>query len=62
MAESSLVKKLGVKPDHTMLIMNAPEGYMQTLGALPEGVEVKTGPQGTFDLEQLFVGSKADVD
>ena len=42
MAESSLVKKLGVKPDHTMLIMNAPEGYMQTLGALPEGVEVKT--------------------
>ncbi len=64
MAESSLIKKLGIKPGHKVLIMNAPDGYMQTLGALPEGAEVKTSAAGipNFDFVQLFVYNKADVD
>jgi hypothetical protein len=62
MAETTIVKKLGIKPGYKLLILNAPEGYLKTLGALPEGVEVKTDLQGTFDAVQLFVYSKADVD
>ncbi len=64
MAESSLIKKLGIKPRQKILIMNAPDGYMQTLGTLPEGAEVKTSAKGTsnFDCVQLFVYNKADID
>jgi len=35
MVESPLVKKLGIKSGQTVLIMEAPEGYIQTLGTLP---------------------------
>jgi hypothetical protein len=68
MAETPLVKKLGIKPGYKLLILNAPEGYLTTLGALPEGVEVRTeakdtvGISGPFDAVQLFAHSKADVD
>jgi hypothetical protein len=65
MADSSLVKKLGIKPGHKLLILNALDRYLKLLGALPEGVEVKTDAKdakGAFDGVQLFVYSKADVD
>jgi hypothetical protein len=62
MAETSVIKKLGIKPGHKLLILNAPEAYLITLSVLPEGVEVKTEAKGTFDAVQLFVYSKADVD
>jgi hypothetical protein len=62
MTEGSLVKKLGIKPGQKMLILNAPEGYIQTLGTLPAGNEVKTAAEGTFDFVQLFVRNKADID
>lgn len=62
MAESPLIKKLGIKPGQKMLILNVPEGYIQALGALPAGNEVETAPGGTFDFVQLFVRNKADID
>jgi hypothetical protein len=62
MAESPLIKKLGIKPGQKMLILNAPEGYMQALGTLPAGAKVKTSAGGAFDFVQLFVRNKADID
>jgi hypothetical protein len=62
MTESSLIKKLGIKPSQKMLILNAPEGYIQTLGTLPAGNEVKAAAGGAFDFVQLFVRNKADID
>ena len=62
MTENPLVKKLGIKPGQKLLIMNAPEEYIQMLGALPKDAEVKTSPEGTFDFVQLFVRNKEDVD
>jgi hypothetical protein len=62
MAETSLIKKLGIKPGQKILIMNAPEGYIQTLGSLPENAEVQTSAEGKFDFVQVFVQNKADVD
>jgi hypothetical protein len=62
MAESSLVKKLGIKPGQRMLIMNAPEDYIQMLGVLPEGAEVKTSAGEIFDFVQVFVYNQADID
>ncbi len=62
MADTSLIKKLGIKPGQKLLILNAPDGYLATLGTLPEGAEVKTNADGTFDLVQIFLYNKADVD
>jgi hypothetical protein len=62
MADTSLIKKLGIKPDHKLLILNAPEGYLETLSSLPEGTERKTRAEGSFDLVQIFLYNKVDVE
>lgn len=63
MADSPLTRKLGIKPGHRLLIVNAPEGYREKLVPLPEGVKMYiTAEGGTFDFILLFVKSKADVD
>ncbi len=65
MADTSLIKKLGIKPKHRVLILNAPEGYAEQLKAtLPEGVELVTSPTtaGNSDVVLQFVGNKADVE
>jgi hypothetical protein len=61
-AETPLLDKLKIKPGQKLLILNAPDGYMQLLGPLPQGTEVKTGGAGIFDWVQVFVRSKAEVD
>ena len=62
MAASPLTKKLGIKAGHKVLVMNAPEGYLDSLTDLPQGIEPTTIADGTFDFVQVFVSSKADVD
>ena len=51
-----LPKKLGIKPGHRVLLLGAPRGFEQTLGALPEGVAVANASRGTkpFDVIVLF--------
>jgi hypothetical protein len=61
MADSSLAKKLGLKPGWRALILNAPDGYRALLDPLPEGVDLTTTPDGTFDFVQLFAKNKADL-
>ena len=36
-----LPKKLGIKPGSVVRIIGAPKGFRKTLGALPEGVELR---------------------
>jgi hypothetical protein len=62
MPASSLVKKLLLKPDYRYLLLNAPEGFLAELGELPPGVQLAEKPGGVFDLVQIFVKSKADLD
>jgi hypothetical protein len=61
MAASSLAKKLGLKPGRRALILNAPDGYRELLDPLPEGVDVTTTPDGTFDFVQVFAKNQADL-
>src|SRR5258708_38886870 len=63
--DQSTIKKLGIKPGQKVLILNAPQAYVQSLGVLPEGTSItegKTPPGGQFDLVQYFAHSKAEVD
>lgn len=62
MAETPLAKKLGIKAGHKVLVFNAPGDYLQMLGALPEGVELAASTGGSFDVVQVFVRSKAEID
>ncbi len=62
MADSPLTKRLGIKAGQRVLILNAPEGYRELLGELPEGVDLSTSADGLFDVVQAFVHDKADID
>ena len=62
MAGSPLVRKLGIKPGHRVLIMNAARNYSETLGDLPDEVKIETEADGVFDFIQVFVRNKADID
>lgn len=62
MSETPLYKKLGIKPGFKVLIMNAPEGYLDQLGQVPENVEVSTTGGSSYDFVQVFVTNKADVE
>jgi hypothetical protein len=55
LAKASLVKKLRIQPGQRLLILNPPSGYIESLGDLPEGVEVSEKPEGKFDFVHLFV-------
>ncbi len=62
MAESALVKKLKLKPGQRAAIVNAPDGYLQELSPLPGGVQVAEKLSGKFDLVQVFVKNKAELE
>ena len=62
MPESSLVKKLLVKPDNRVLLLNAPAGYPGLLGELPPGTTLDENPSGQYELVQAFVKSKAEAE
>ncbi len=62
MASKSVSAKLGIKAGYSILIVNAPDRYEETLGELPEGVSVESTAEGPFDMIQTFVRDKADVD
>lgn len=57
---TSVTKKLQIKANNTVRVINAPDGF--ELGDLPEGAKVVDKGNGPFDCVQLFVYTKADVD
>ncbi|SRR5579884_4061107 len=59
--DNSLVKKLLIKPGYSILLINAPAGYREELGTLPDGAQIVETPQQTADMVQLFVTSKAEL-
>ena len=65
MADTSLMKKLGMKPKQRVLILNAPEGFAEQLSTLlPADVELTMSPEtaGNSDVVLQFVRNKADVE
>jgi len=57
-----LVDKLGIKPGHSLCILNAPEGYERTLGPLPPGVKRSAKLAPNMDFIHFFTKSKADLE
>lgn len=61
MTESALIKKLQLKPGLRALFLNAPQGYVESLGLLPDGMAVVDGPPGALDFIQLFVRDSTEL-
>ena len=50
-----LHRKLGIKPGHRVLLLDAPDGFeADTLGPLPDGVRVARRASGTADVIVAF--------
>jgi hypothetical protein len=55
-----LPKKLGVRPDSTVAVVDAPPGFASTLGRLPEGARLRDGGRGACDVALWFVATRAE--
>jgi hypothetical protein len=56
-----LPQKLGIKEGHRVAFVDAPENFEDTLGVLPDGVEVRTTARGTADVIVFFTVSRAHL-
>ncbi len=54
-----LPKKLGIKPEHAVLLAGAPATFV--LGPLPEGVEVERGTNGRHERFDVVLGFCPDL-
>jgi CheY-like chemotaxis protein len=50
-----LVKKLGIKSNSTVILINAPKDFEKSLGKLPEGVRLSRKNSGSRDITIWFV-------
>src|SRR5262245_47548217 len=62
-SSTPLVKKLGIKEDQRVAILDAPADFGRTLGELPAGVftEAELGDGGGFDVILFFTHSGAEL-
>jgi hypothetical protein len=61
-AGSTLTKKLGFKPDTTTALLNAPEGFEEQLGELPDAAELKTKMTPQTKMTLWFVRSRQELE
>ncbi len=62
MPESLLAKKLKLKVGQRAAIIHAPQGYLEDLRPLPDGVDLFDHVEAGLDWAQLFVKSKSELD
>lgn len=61
-AGASLVKKLGFKPGMKIALLGIPDGFDETLGELPDGIEFQTKLTPQTELAIWFVRSRDELD
>jgi hypothetical protein len=54
-----LHRKLGIGAGALVAFLDAPEGFAERLGALPDGVEVRRQARGALDVVVLFVTERS---
>jgi hypothetical protein len=57
-SSTPLVKKLGIKPDAKIHIVNAPPAYFDWIFPLPENVDIKAKASAELDFIHVFVKDK----
>lgn len=56
MSEKTTIEKMHLKPGRSLLLVNPPEGYLESLGSLPPGCQLVTPPEKA-DVAQVFITS-----
>ena len=56
-----LLKKLGIKPNSSIALIDAPDGFSNSLGPLPEGAKLLDKPCRGCDLTMWFVRSSREL-
>ena len=56
-----LLKKLGIKPQFTLWIVNPPENYFAMLGDLPKHVQLKNEAGEHYNFIHIFTKSQSEL-
>ncbi len=56
-----LPRKLGIKSGCRLAVVSPPKDFDETLGELPDGVEVRTQARGRLDVIVFFVTRRAEL-
>lgn len=56
-----LPQKLGIEAGHRLALIGAPRGFLDVLGALPEGVSVSADARGAADVVVFFVDRRVEL-
>ena len=62
MPEKTIAQKLLIKEGFTVLLVNPPHSYKNTLGALPTGAKILKTAAKPADVVQLFVANRAELE
>ena len=62
MSDKSIAQKLQIKANRTALFVNAPKGYEEKLGALPDGVFIAKKIGARVDFIQVFGGTRKELE
>jgi hypothetical protein len=60
MSEKTLAEKLFLKPGRNLLVLNAPAGFVEKMGPLPDFAKIVESPE-LADVIQFFVRSFAEL-
>lgn len=61
-SKTPLIKKLGIKENSKILILNQPDRYLKTLGTIPQNVEIKHKLGEKFKFVQFFANKKQELE
>lgn len=61
MPAMSLLQKLKLKPNQRAAFINAPDGFVASLGSLPNGVTVDDALDGQYDWIQIFIRTETEL-
>jgi hypothetical protein len=57
-----LPRKLGIKEEDRVAVINAPSGFEVSLGELPDGVTVKAAARGKLDVVVCFLTARSGLE
>jgi hypothetical protein len=62
MAGKSIAEKMQIKPGEKILLLDAPEGYAEMLGKLPEKAAIVPALENDLDVIQIFTAKQAELE
>jgi len=51
-----------IKPGHTLVVLNATQGYIEMIGDLPADVKIQTNLVSEADMIQFFTSTRSDLE